>query len=412
MSTTWLDLPSHHSWLHREHLSLLDFGRRAVRPGGGASYLGDDGTPDHEQPLAPYHTARMVHVFGLGALAGVPGCRSKAVQVMAALQPGGALRDPEHPGWFHQGEPALDASKHCYDHVHVLLGASTARLAALPGADDLFAEAAALVGERFWDDERGLLRDEFDRAWTAPVDYLGANANMHGLEASLAAYDASGDPGWLQRGRRIADFFMPAAERFGWRLPEHYHPDATIWDDFNIDRPDDQFKPYGATIGHGLEWCRLLLHLEASLEAAGLPSDDLARAAQGLFERAVADGWASDGADGFVYTTDFDGRPIIRTRLWWVVCEAVNAAACLYRRTGDQAYADWYQLWWDYTADHLLDRDLGGWHHELDPSNQLSHSIWPGKPDLYHTTQTCLVPRLPLAPGMARALREQGEAAS
>ena len=72
----------------------------------------------------------------------------------------------------------------------------------------------------------------------------------------------------------------------------------------NRDRPDDQFQPYGATVGHGLEWSRLLLHLEASLAD---PPDWLLPAAEALFDRAVADGWAVDGADGFVYTTDWDG---------------------------------------------------------------------------------------------------------
>lgn len=404
MSTVWLDLPSHHLWLQREHLRLLDFGRRIVRPGGGASYLGEDADPDHDEPLTPFHTARVVHALGLGALVGVPGCRSRAVHVLAGLT--GPLHDDTEGGWFHRGEPELDQIKDCYDHVHVLLGASTARQVGLPGSDELYQEASSLVLDRFWDPGLGLLRDSYDRGWETPAPYLGANANMHGLEAMLAAYDVCADPGWLERGERIARFFAAVAENFQWRLPEHYHSDATVWVDFNRDRPEDPFKPYGATIGHALEWSRLMLHLEAALLAAGRPAEGLERAARGLVERAVRDGWAVDGSDGFVYTTDFDGTAITRTRLWWVVCEAIAAAACWYRRTGEQRFADWYQQWWDYAARYLIDQEQGGWHHELDSDNQVGHRIWAGKPDLYHTTQACLVPRLPLAPGLAKALRQ------
>jgi sulfoquinovose isomerase len=32
--------------------------------------------------------------------------------------------------------------------------------------------------------------------------------------------------------------------------------------------------------------------------------------------------------------------------------------------------------------------------------------VWPGKPDIYHAMQATVIPRLPLAPGMAKALAE------
>ena len=101
--------------------------------------------------------------------------------------------------------------------------------------------------------------------------------------------------------RRVA---LEFAEPHSWRIPEHFDPSWQPQLEHNRDRPDDQFQPYGATVGHGLEWSRLLLHLEASLAD---PPDWLLPAAEGLFDRAVGDGWAVDGADGFVYTTDWDG---------------------------------------------------------------------------------------------------------
>ena len=54
---------------------------------------------------------------------------------------------------------------------------------------------------------------------------------------------------------------MEFAEPHAWRIPEHFNPRWEPQLEHNRDRPDDQFQPYGATVGHGLEWSRLLLHL-------------------------------------------------------------------------------------------------------------------------------------------------------
>ena len=193
---------------------------------------------------------------------------------------------------------------------------------------------------------------------------------------------------------------MPEPQR--WRIPEHFDPDWRPQLEHNADRPDDPFQPYGATVGHGLEWARLVLHLEASLNEDA--PDWLVPASIGLFERAAADGWAVDGADGFVYTTDWSGRPVVRDRMHWVVAEGVAAAAALHRRTGEQRYADHARTWWAYAERHLIDREHGSWHHQLDAQNQVIGTVWPGKPDLYHAVQATLIPRLPLAPGLAAAL--------
>ena len=127
-------------------------------------------------------------------------------------------------------------------------------------------------------------------------------------------------------------------------------------------------------------------------------------AAQALFGQAVADGWAVDGADGFVYTTDWDGSPVVRDRMHWVAAEATAAAAALWARTGDSSYATSYERWWDYTDAHLIDRERGSWHHQLDAANRPIATVWPGKPDLYHAFQATLFPRLPLSPTLATAL--------
>ncbi|SDC98222.1 AGE family epimerase/isomerase [Glycomyces harbinensis] len=413
--TPWPDSPHHHRWLDAECRRLLAFGAHLGLPRGGAAYLDETGEPDAAQGVRTWITARTAHVYALGTLLGIPGSAPIADAALAGLT--GRLRDGGHGGWHHallaDGTPDRASGKSCYDHAFVLLAASSAVLAERPGAAALLEEASSVYLERFWDEKAGLPVDAWDAAFTRPEDYRGLNATMHSLEALLAAADAvsSRDPAaaaaWRERAGRIARFGADLADRYGGRLPEHFGPDWTPDLERNRDRPDDPFKPFGATPGHGLEWARLLLNTEAAQREAMLePDESLLRAATLLFDTAVDDAWAADGADGFVYTVDWDGRPVVRQRMHWVAAEAIAAAAALHRRTGEQRFADRYAAWWDHAERHFIDREHGSWRHELDPDNTPAASVWPGKPDLYHAVQATLVPRLPLAPGIARALRE------
>jgi len=381
---------------------LLDFGRHFPHPLGGAAWLDSRGQPDLSRPVYTYITARMLHVYAIGHLLGRPGDADLAAEALAGLT--GPLRDNANGGWLSSidADGSSPDEKACYAHAFVVLAASSAAVAGLPGARDLLAEALGVLDQRFFDTDAGMLVDSWDRNFTKLDDYRGVNANMHGVEALLAAADVTGDHAWRERAlgisRRVA---LEFAQPHSWRIPEHFDPDWRPQLEHNRDRPDDPFQPYGATVGHGLEWSRLLLHLEASLAD---PPDWLLPAAKGLFDRAVADGWAVDGADGFVYTTDWDGTPVVRDRMHWVLAEAIAAAAALRTRTGDDRYAEQAATWWAYAERYLLDRTYGSWHHQLDSSNHVIETVWPGKPDLYHAVQATLIPRLSLAPTMATAL--------
>lgn len=411
--TSWIELPSHHRWLDGECERLLTFGLRAGLPDGGAAFLDERGAPDPAPGVVTWLTARALHVYSLGVLLGFPGSGAVAADALRGLT--GRLRDAQDGGWFHgltpDGTPDLAAGKSCYDHAFVMLGASSAALAGIPGGAELLADAAAVYLQRFWDDAAGRPVDTWDVTFTTLDDYRGLNATMHSVEAMLAVADAveklvPGAPAqaaaWRERAGRAARFVVELAPMREGRLPEHFGPRWEPDLELNRDCPGDQFKPFGATPGHGLEWARLLLHTEAVLgQDAGLRGT-----AELLFERAVADAWATDGADGFVYTTDWDGTPVVRERMHWVVAEGIATAAALHRRTGEPRYADWYERLWDFAARHLLDRTDGSWTHELDPQNRPAATVWPGKPDLYHAVQATLLPRLPLAPTLARAVTE------
>lgn len=395
------------AWLDTECRRLLDFGRRFPHPAGGAGYLDDNGDVDLTRPVQTYITARMAHVYCLAELLGETGGAALADRALTGLT--GPLRDPLCGGWFTQiaGSAAIPDIKACYDHAFVVLAASSGTVAERPGARGLLDAALDTLNERFWDDAEAMYMDHWDRAFSTLSPYRGINANMHAVEALLAVTDAIGDTRWRIRALGIAERVTEFARGQQWRIPEHFTP---TWDpllEHNRDRPDDQFQPFGATIGHGLEWSRLMLHLHAGL-GQGAP-DWLTEAAVELFERAVTDGWAVDGAPGFVYTTDWTGKPVVRQRMYWVLAEAAAAAAALHKRTGDDRYLDLAAGWWDYARRYLIDTVHGSWHHELDPENRPAATVWPGKPDLYHAVQATLIPRLPLAPGLAKSLRAERE---
>ena len=406
----WLADPAHARWLEAEGDRLLGFGRAARHPAGGFGWLDEQGHLDPARPFPLWVTARMTYVYALAHLLGRPGSAPLVDHGLAALS--GPFADPEHGGWFaalaagHAATPEGEngARKAAYEHAFVLLAAAAATAADRPGAGALLEAAVRVHEAHFWDDEHGMVVEEWDRTFTDLDPYRGLNANMHTVEALLAAADVLGDPALRGRALRIVTRVVhDLAPAHDWRLPEHF--DAQWTPDLELHRaqPAHPFRPYGATVGHGLEWSRLTVHLAAAL------GDDapawMVEHARGLFDTAVRDGWAVDGADGFVYTVDWDGTPVVRQRMHWVAAEAVAAAAALHAATGEESYVGWYRTWWDHIVERLRDSERGSWVHELSPANEPSSETWGGKPDVYHAFQATLLPRLPLTPTAATALR-------
>ncbi len=382
---------------------LLDFGRNCGHPLGGAGYLDEHGRIDQSQPTHTWVTGRTVHSYALGHLLGRTGDLAVAEQAFDGLT--GRLRDQKSGGWLSavEDDGSSPDEKACYAHAFVVLAASTASLVGIAGARELLGEALDVWQDRFFDADHEMFVDAWNRDFTELDPYRGVNGNMHAVEALLAAADVLDDAGLRHQAFAITQRVIAEnAEAHRWRIPEHFDTDWQPMLEHNRDRPDDRFQPYGATIGHGLEWSRLVLHLEAALGAQAPVW--LRPAAVALYERAVDDGWAVDGADGFVYTTDWAGTPVVRDRMHWVLAEAIATATCLHERTGDPTFADHAGTYWAYAQQHLFDLELGSWHHQLDEQNRPIGTVWPGKPDIYHAVQAMLIPQLPLAPTLAAAL--------
>ncbi|MEP7090123.1 MAG: AGE family epimerase/isomerase [Nocardioidaceae bacterium] len=401
---TWLTSPAHARWLETEGDRLLEFGHGARHPDGGFAWLDDDGRPDLDRPVELWVTTRMTHVYALGHLMGRPDCGTLADHGIASLAD--RMRDHVHGGWYAKVGPdgPTVRDKTAYEHAFVVLAGASATAAGRPGGAELLDDAVAVFLEHFWDDEHGMVVEQWDESFTTLDGYRGVNANMHSVEALLAAADVLDDPSLRERAARIVTRVVhDLAAGNSWRIPEHFDDTWTPVLDYNVDDPAHAFRPYGATIGHWLEWSRLALHLRAGLGAdapAWLLED-----AQSLFDAAVREGWAVDGADGFVYTVDWEGAPVVRERMHWVAAEGTATAAALHAVTGEEVYAAWYETWWRHVADCFRDTGRGSWRHELSPENTPSSHTWQGKPDTYHAFQATLIPRLPLSPTLAAALR-------
>jgi sulfoquinovose isomerase len=357
---------------------LLEFAApAAVEHGFG--WLGSDGALLPENGVELWITGRMTHVFAQATSwfgdRWRPGAEHGVTQLLT-----GRLRDPHVGGWFSRvGEPTRKAA---YDHTFVILAGGSAMQAGIARGEELLAAALATWDEYFWDGAHKCINESFAADWSDLEPYRGANAHMHGVEAMLAAASATGDAGRVQQALAVTSRLIDGVARaHKFRLPEHF---SLSWQpelDYNINQPHHPFRPYGVTIGHLLEWSRLCVEVHSRCPAGA--ADWLLPAAVELYERALADGWALDGAGGFIYTTDFAGNPVATNRLHWVVTEAIAAAAALHVVTGEQRFAQDWLRFTHHAADHFIDGTLS-WHAELDETLTPAPKTWPGKPDIYH----------------------------
>jgi mannose/cellobiose epimerase-like protein (N-acyl-D-glucosamine 2-epimerase family) len=385
--------------------NLLNFGRGVAAPWGGAGWLDNFGRIDVSHGVHTWISCRMSHVYSLGAMLGFPGSEEIVDTMLAGLN--GPLHDDDHGGWF--SSISLDGpepNKICYQHAFVMLAASSAYVIGRPGAQELLEKGIATYDKFFWDEQAGMAVDTWNTEMTHKDSYRGINANMHSTEAFLAIADATGDETYRKRAGRIVNNVVDWSKNNGWRIPEHFNENWEPDFEFNADNKDDQFKPYGATPGHGIEWARLIT--QWALSTYGKDSEQAApfiHASEELFNRAVKDGWDVDGNPGIVYTTDWKGNPVVHDRMHWTIAEAINTSSTLFAVTGKQEYADWYAKFTKFMDEFLFDPVNGSWFHQLDENNQVLDTVWPGKSDLYHAFQSTLIPFNDPAVSIATAVK-------
>ena len=388
-----IDTTENKKFLKDLQRDLLDFGKKFLSPGGSSYFLGDDGTPWKDRNRETWITCRMAHVYSMGTMLGDKESPALVQGAIKGLL--GELKDCENGGWYPGLTPdnKILPDKQCYAHAFVLLAASSALLAGEESAETLLKEALELFDRRFWDEEKGLTFDTWNTEFTVLDDYRGLNANMHTVEAFLAVADATGDEKYRVRAGRIIDHVIGWASANNWRIPEHFTKEWKADLDCNKEQPADRFKPYGATPGHGIEWARLIVQWTYSTyrenpEAA----KPYQTAAEKLYNRAIDDAWNVDGNPGIVYTTDWNGKPVVHDRMHWTLAEAINTSAVLWHITGKEKYAGDYGEFLQYLDEKVLDHENGSWFHQLDENNHVIGTVWPGKSDVYHAFQATWIP--------------------
>lgn len=385
--------PAHRDYLRADAARQFRFFEASLRSGGGFHVLDRLGRPLPDTVQELHTTTRLVHSYALGKLAGRPGCEGMIDHGMAYLRQ--RHRDPVHGGfvWALDGKAIHDGRKLAYGHAFVLLAGASAMAAGHPDGQELLDEVWAVLDARFWEEDRGLFADEWNRDWTPFSAYRGMNANMHATEALLAAYEATGRSIFLERAGRILDFFVNrVAASENWRLPEHYTAD---WQADRAYAGNPMFRPAGTTPGHSFELARLLLQ---HWDLSGRRGGDAPEKARALTFRALNDAWNPDEG-GIVYTLNFDGTPAVRDRYWWPVTEAIGTLASLLKLEDNAEDAAWYRRLWAFADRHFIDHAQGGWFPEIDSSGCPAARQFAGKPDIYHAVQACL---FPLAPGLSR----------
>ncbi|MEP2641570.1 AGE family epimerase/isomerase [Roseobacter sp.] len=384
----WIHDPVHHAYLRNDVQRQLDLFVGTLRGDGGFDVPDFAGRPLGDGPQELHTTTRMVHSFALAKQFGFAGCDAVIDAGMQFLWR--AHRDQTHGGYFsavtHDGAPA-DDTKLAYGHMFVLLAAATAKDAGHPDADRMLADVTETLQTRYWEAEHGRFADEFRADWSTFSTYRGLNANMHGVEAHLAAFEATNDAAYLNRAGQILGFFFDdLAPAHGWRLPEHFNQDWTVDAGYE---GNPMFRPAGSTPGHSFELGRLLLQY---WDLNGRTDAHAPSKARRVIEQALRDGAHPQG--GIIYTLE-NGQAAKQDRYWWPVTEAIGALAALQKYAPQPQDEHQYRALWAFADAHFVDHDRGGWFPEIDDTGRPVSRQFLGKPDIYHAIQAGLFPPVP-----------------
>lgn len=272
-----------------------------------------------------------------------------------------------------------------YGHAFVILAAASCVRAGIIGAKGVLDDTVDFMETYFWDEGAGAYADERDASLAHLSPYRGQNANMHMCEALLAAWEATGEIRYLDRAEHLAHrFAFELAAQSDGKIWEHYSPDWHVDMAYNIDSPNDRYRPWGFQPGHQTEWSKLLLILNTAR-----PDEKWVSKARQLYDQAMAMGWDRDFG-GLYYGVAPDGDICASEKHFWVQAEGFATAWRLYHATQDDTYRQHYSLIWRWCWDHMIDHTYGAWYRvrNRDGSAIDDRKSPMGKTD-YHTMGAC-----------------------
>ena len=287
--------------------------------------------------------------------------------------------------WQIEDGVVTDSRVMAYGHAFVLLAAASCLCAGIQEAATTIDETFAFMETYFWDEIGEAYFDERDASLKTLSPYRGQNANMHMCEALLAAWKASANIKFLDRAEQLANrFAFDLAAQSDGQIWEHYDADWNVDLNYNIDKPNDRYRPWGFQIGHQTEWAKLLLILgEERPNTKWLPK------AKSLYDEAMATGWDNEHG-GIIYGVAPNGDICSAEKHFWVQSESFATAWRLYRATGDETYRDDYNRIWQWSWTHMIDHEYGAWFRVRNQDgSKIDNKKSPlGKTD-YHTMGAC-----------------------
>jgi len=298
---------------------------------------------------------------------------------------GAHKQDNGHYAWLLEDGVVTDKRVMAYGHAFVILAAASCVQAGISSAVKTLSDTFDFMETYFWDADAGAYNDERDAALEILSPYRGQNANMHMCEALLAAWQATSDARYLDRAEQLADFFaFDLAAQSGGQIWEHYDENWRVDMAFNIDKPNDRYKPWGFQPGHQTEWAKLLLILDGER-----PNPKWLPKARSLFDKAMKTGWDSE-CGGIGYGVSPEGGYCATEKYFWVQSESFAAAWRLYKATHDKVYLAHYNRIWQWSWDHMIDHEYGAWYRvrARDGSKVDNRKSPYGKTD-YHTMGAC-----------------------
>ncbi len=297
--------------------------------------------------------------------------------------------DREHGGAYWSlnamGEP-VDTRKQVYTNAFFIYGLSeyaraTGDQESLDAAKSIF-EA---VEEHALDKESNGYFEVFDREWnrirdrmigeSSDLDEKTMNTSLHLMEAYASLYRAWPDPLMAGRLRNMVELFLDKI------IDQNtYHLICFMDRKWNRTSQVDSY-------GHDIEASWLLC------EAAGLLGDpELIRRVNEVsvkMAEAVEVAIRPDGS--IIYEKDMATGHVSTNRSWWAHSETIVGYLNAFELSGDEKFLDYSVNCWNFTRDHHIDRENGGWFPNVTESgkpgrgDKAGHWICP-----YHNGRMCM----------------------
>lgn len=344
--------------------------------GGFYESLDADGKTVHGNERSVLNQARLTYVFSHAyCLQPTPKLRASAEHGFAFLRRAEEISGAGN-GWQRRvavDGTVIDATRDAYDQAFVIFSmAWHYRATSNPQALSLADRAYQFMQDHLADQRYGGFFEEFPLNNGVQKLPRRQNPHMHLLEATLAMFEVTRLPKWLERSQMLVDLFKHHFfDPHSGSLAEYFNADWSI-----------AAGPAGALRepGHQFEWV-WLLHQYARLRGDSSVKDY----AQRLFTFGTKHGLDQEEAlQGVVFDgVDSQGALVADSKLLWPQTEYIKACIARAEWFDDASARDTAIAHIDRMYRHFFKADGASWHNQLSRSGSPLQSVTPTRV-LYH----------------------------